>query len=114
MSANHSKPGRPPGFSLVAHSTNAWADAHLEDDPAAVRDHLLGEVSAVARINTGAAEHVELHRWRYANIARQDGKGYAIDSANQVAAAGDWLVRGRVEGAFQSARTLTDALSTLL
>jgi predicted NAD/FAD-dependent oxidoreductase len=114
MSANHSKPGRPPGFSLVAHSTNAWADTHLEDRPEAVRAHLLSEVSAVAGIDAGAAEYVELHRWRYANIARQDGKGYAIDDTNRVAAAGDWFVRGRVEGAFQSASALTTALAALL
>ena len=25
MSANHSKPGRPIGYSLLVHSTNAWA-----------------------------------------------------------------------------------------
>lgn len=114
MSANHSKPGRPPGFSLVAHSTNAWADTHLEDRPEAVKAHLLSEVSAVAGIDTDAAEYVELHRWRYANIARQGGKGYAIDSTNRVAAAGDWLVRGRVEGAFQSASALSTALAALL
>ena len=114
MSANHSKPGRPPGFSLVAHSTNAWADTHLEDRPEAVKAHLLSEVSAVAGIDADAAEYVELHRWRYANIARQGGKGYAIDSSNRVAAAGDWLVRGRVEGAFQSANALTTALAALL
>ena len=58
MSANHSKPGRPPGFSLVAHSTNAWADTHLEDRPEAVKAHLLSEVSAVAGIDAGAAEYV--------------------------------------------------------
>lgn len=114
MSANHSKPGRPPGFSLVAHSTNAWADAHLEDNTGAVRDLLLSEVSAVAGIDAGAAEYVELHRWRFANIARQDGVGYAIDSSNRLAAAGDWFVRGRVEGAFQSASALAAALAALL
>ena len=114
LSANHSKPGRPTGFSLVAHSTNAWADLHLEDDREAVQAHLLSEVSAVAGIDAGAAEYVELHRWRYANIARRDGNGYAIDGTNRVAAAGDWFVHGRVEGAFQSASALTTALAALL
>ena len=114
MSANHSKPGRPLGYSLLIHSTNAWADAHVDHPQAAVRAHLLGEVSAVTAIDTDEAEYAELHRWRYANIDRQAGPSYAIDVSNRLAAAGDWFVRGRVEAAFLSATALSTALAAAL
>ena len=32
ISLNSSKPGRPEACSLLVHSTNLWADAHIEDD----------------------------------------------------------------------------------
>ena len=32
VSVNSSKPGRAKEFCLVVHSTNAWADAHIDDD----------------------------------------------------------------------------------
>jgi predicted NAD/FAD-dependent oxidoreductase len=114
ISANHSKPGRPFGCSLVAHSTNAWADAHLEDCPESVRLHLMSEMSEVTGIDASSADYVELHRWRYANIGRHDGRAFAIDATNRIAVAGDWFVRGRVEGAFLSASALSTALAAAL
>jgi predicted NAD/FAD-dependent oxidoreductase len=114
ISLNHSKPGRPIGYSLLVHSTNAWADAHLDDDPEEIRAHLVQEAAAVTGTHAGEAESIELHRWRYANIGRQAGERYAIDRQNQLAAAGDWFVRGRVEGAFLSARALSAKLDSLL
>ena len=113
ISVNNSKPGRPIGCSLLVHSTNAWADAHLDDDPGDVKGHLMREVSDVTGIRARDAEYVELHRWRYANIGRQQGPPFAIDHRNGLAAAGDWFVRGRVEGAFQSASALSAELAAL-
>jgi predicted NAD/FAD-dependent oxidoreductase len=113
ISVNNSKPGRPIGCSLLVHSTNAWADAHLDDDPQEIRGHLMREVSDVAGIRAHDAEYVELHRWRYANIGAQQGQPFAIDHRNGLAAAGDWFARGRVEGAFHSARALSTELAAL-
>ena len=47
ISVNSSKPGRTNPFTLVVHSTNAWADAHMEDDIDYVRGHMLDEASLV-------------------------------------------------------------------
>jgi len=114
ISVNQSKPGRPIGSSLLVHSTNAWADAHVNDDPAGIRAHLMREFSDVTGVPADAAQYVELHRWRYANIERQRGQLYAIDRGYRLAAAGDWFVRGRVEGAFLSASALSAELASLL
>jgi len=110
ISVNNSKPGRPESFSLVVHSTNAWANTHMDRDLEAVQHHLAGEFSAVTGIDIGAASLVDLHRWRYANAERHDGDLYALDTGQQLAACGDWFVKGRAEGAFTSARALAAAL----
>ena len=110
ISVNNSKPGRPESFSVVVHSTNAWANAHMDSDLGAVQRHLAGEFSAVTGIDVGAASFVDLHRWRYANADRHDGDLYALDTGQRLAACGDWFVKGRVEGAFTSARALAAAL----
>jgi renalase len=110
ISINSSKPGRPASSSLVVHSTNDWANAHADDDIEAVRRHLLDEFRKVTGIDGVSAPFVDVHRWRYANVDRQEGDLYALDPDQQLAACGDWFVRGRVEGAFCSADALAERL----
>jgi predicted NAD/FAD-dependent oxidoreductase len=114
MSVNHSKPGRPIGYSLLVHSTNSWADDHLDDDPETIRAHLLREVAELTGIRAEDAAYKELHCWRHANISRQQGERFAIDPRNGLAAAGDWFVRGRVEGAYLSASALASRLRSVV
>ena len=54
--------------------------------------------------------HRAIHRWRYANTGRQDGDGFYLDEKNRLGICGDWLIRGRIEAAFQSAMRLVDQL----
>lgn len=110
ISVNSSKPGREASFTLLVHSTNAWADDHIEDEIDAIRHHLLDEASAVCGIDLRVANYCDLHRWRYANIDKRSGPAcYASDDV-QLAACGDWFLRGRVEAAFTSANALADRL----
>jgi predicted NAD/FAD-dependent oxidoreductase len=110
MSVNSSKPGRKRPFSLVVHSTNAWADAHIEHDVDFVLGHMLDEASMVTGKDLRSAAHRKVHRWRYANIVRQTGPTYFLDCDKQLAACGDWCVRGRIEAAFMSANDLAESL----
>ena len=110
ISVNSSKPGRKPPFTLVVHSTNAWADAHIDQDTEQVLEHLLAEASSVTGENLDTAVHRQVHRWRYANIDKQSGPAYFIDGDARLAACGDWFVRGRIESAFTSADELAARL----
>ncbi len=110
MSVNSSKPGRDENFTMVVHATNAWADANTELELDVARSHLLSEFEAVSGLNAGDAVHTDIHRWRYANTARQDGDGFVLDAKLRLGICGDWLIRGRVEAAFQSAMRLADSL----
>lgn len=114
VSVNSSKPGRADAFTLVAHATNAWADAHLDDDPDTVIEHLLGELTEVVGRDLRQADHVGLQRWKYANIDRQGGADFFLDTPNRLCACGDWCIRGRVEAAFLSASRAADAIARLL
>ncbi len=111
VSVNSSKPSRNTGYSLQALATNDWAEANMEADPETVKTHLLKELAMVTGLKVDHADHIALHRWRYANVAKQSGDESLIDTQNQLAACGDWCIQGRVESAFTSAMHLANNLS---
>lgn len=110
ISVNSSKPGRRDPFTLLIHSTNAWATAHIEDDVDGVREYMLDEASLICGQDLRGVDHCQVHRWRYANIARHRGPEFYVDTSAQLAACGDWFVRGRIEAAFTSASKLAEQL----
>lgn len=114
ISLDSSKPGRPGETSVVVHSTNRWADAHLDAGRERIVAHLALELERVGGIDAARAAHVDLHRWRYANVGMQAGGESFIDVGRRVAAIGDWFIRGRVEAAFTSAHDLARTLELQL
>ena len=110
IAVNSSKPGRSRPFTLVIHSSNSWADAHIDGHADAVTRHLLDEASAITGKGLQRAEFRQLHLWRYANISELPGSPYYLDEDNRLAACGDWCVRGSVEAAFTSSDRLAHAL----
>jgi predicted NAD/FAD-dependent oxidoreductase len=114
VSVNSSKPDRPAPFTLVAHSTNAYADAHIDEPLESLQRHLCTVLEDVTGIDAKHADFCQLHRWRYANIAAQSEPRALIDAERRLAACGDWCIRGRIEAAFGSATTLAEQLRTML
>jgi predicted NAD/FAD-dependent oxidoreductase len=114
VSVNSSKPGRAEPYTMVVHSTNAWAEAHMEDDTNFVLQHMLDVASSVTGQDLQHARHRKVHRWRYANIGKQEGPTHYIDQRNALAACGDWCVHGRIEAAFTSAYDLAESLKDQL
>ncbi|MEM7504948.1 MAG: FAD-dependent oxidoreductase [Pseudomonadota bacterium] len=110
VSVNSSKPGRSDAFTLLVHSTNAWADAHIDADTVGVMEHMMKEAAAVVGADVATAVHRQVHRWRFANVDKQTGPTCAIDDEKQLAVCGDWLVHGRIEAAFRSASGLSQQL----
>ena len=114
VSVNSSKPGRDGSPTVLVHASNAWADANFERDLPDVTAHLQQELREATGIDAGRAAHVDVHRWRYANIDKQPGDDVQVDAERGLAVCGDWLVRGRVESAFTSAGRLLEQLAPLL
>ena len=113
IAVNNSKPGRSGDYSLLVHSTNDWAEEHLDDDVDTVKEYLCSQVAEIIGQNVYSAQHVDLHRWRYANIPRQDQNTLYIDSESKLAACGDWCKKGRIEEAFRSGFELAKEMNNL-
>ena len=114
IAVNSSKPGRSGDYSLLVHSTNNWAEEHLDDDVDTVKEYLCSQVAEIIGQNVYSAQHVDLHRWRYANIPRQDQNTLFIDSESKLAACGDWCKKGRIEEAFRSGFELAKEMNNLI
>ncbi|WP_436399395.1 NAD(P)/FAD-dependent oxidoreductase [Roseobacter sp. S98] len=110
IAANHSKPGRDARPAFLCQTGNTWAEARLERDQEDVRRHLLAAFTDLTGIDTGMAEYVSLHRWRYAAVQTPAGRPYLFDPGLGIGAAGDWCGQGRVEAAFDSAGALASAV----
>ena len=106
IAMNTSKPARPALPALVAHTTNEWAEQHIDDDPGRVESILREEVRELLDLPADKIEHGGLHRWRYANVCQPGGKSFCFDPEMRLAACGDWCIDSRVEAAFDSARQL--------
>ena len=113
ISVNSSKPGRPSDYSLLVHSTNDWAEKHLDDDTDAVKKYLCSQVAGIIGQNVYSAKHISLHRWRYANITKQNKSILFVDPESRLAACGDWCKKGRIEAAFRSGFDLAKEMSIL-
>lgn len=114
VSVNSSKPGRRGGYALLVHSTNRWAEQNLQLERAQALQHLMDQTSAVLETDLGGAVHVDLHRWLYANVARQTGSKCHLDPALNLALVGDWCIHGRIEAAYLSAREAATQLQPIL
>lgn len=114
IAANHSKPGRPNGYSLVVQSTNAWADDNIEKPLEHIKHQLIEKLAEqlqqpLSNIVSNI-DYCQLHRWRYAHITQQETPTALLDYDNRLAACGDWCIKGRVEAAFTSGNFLANQL----
>jgi predicted NAD/FAD-dependent oxidoreductase len=108
---NSRKPERnTEAYSVLVQTSNAWAEAHLEDDQNAVQNLLLKEFQKITDTSHVSPDHLALHRWRYAGVESAAVKDFLIDPRLKLAACGDWCIEGRVEAAFQSASALVAEL----
>lgn len=114
IAVNTSKPGRSGACSVVAQTSNDWADAHLEHDQTDVRRALMTAFTQATGQDAAVADYVSLHRWRYASVAVPVETPFLIDPRKRLAAAGDWCGPGKVEAAFDSASALADALRQVM
>jgi len=114
VSINSSKPDRGKAFSMLIHSTNAWAEKHLSDDSQSITSHLNRETSRIIGHDTSNADHVGLQAWQYANIGKQTQSDLLIDYDNKLAACGDWITQGRIENAFEAGFLMAHEINKII
>ncbi|MEC7816162.1 MAG: FAD-dependent oxidoreductase [Pseudomonadota bacterium] len=111
-SNNSHKPGREGGAGpwWVLHATPEWTNANLDTSGNAVAEALVAELSRLWGPLPPVQDQVA-HRWLYARSKPSSVPGFLWDAEQSVGLAGDWLSGGRVEGAWDSARQLVNAMT---
>lgn len=112
LSCEASRPGRAERQAVTLHSTATWAAAHLDDSDDFVAVTMLAALNAVTRKSLPPIAVQQVKRWRYAKADALKSPKLLFDTDLRLAACGDWVHNGRVEGAFLSAHTLADVLLT--
>lgn len=113
IAVNSTKPGRNRAVtSLVVHSSNAWAEAHIDDDMQHAEQFLQAQFESVSGIDTGNADYFSCHRWRYALVEAPQLCMPFIDTDLGIASTGDWCTASRIEDAWQNATSLSETLKT--
>ena len=111
ISVDSSKPGRNTNLSaLVVHATNAWSEAHVDDDLIQVQDRLTQEFSALTGIEAQHAKTIGLHRWRYAIVDKSEKTGAYLNPDLKLAACSDWCESSRIEDVWRHANRLAELI----
>ena len=109
IARNTSKPKRDWKVDAwVLHATNAWSQAHVDDDPEHVGSFLMEAFEDLVRAGLPRAFYATVHRWRYANADPPLAAGALDDAASRVTLCGDWCLGSRVEDAYLSGLAAAD------
>lgn len=109
-SRNSAKPDRTGPESWVIQASADYSREHLEDDAAAAAPKLLARFFDEAEIEAVAPTYLTAHRWRY-SMPRPNATPHILWDENRgIGAAGDWLVKPKVEGAWLSGRAMAEAV----
>jgi renalase len=99
---------------LLVHSDNQWAAAHLEEDLEWVQQAMLAELAKVLPKPLPSLEHVQLHRWRFARCESPLAQTHLLDTVSGLGVCADWCGGNRVEDAFLSGMALAKQLKLTL
>ena len=111
IAVNSTKPGRNQNLTtLVVHSSNRWAETHVDDDLEKTGCFLRDELHQILKFDVSNPDYFSLHRWRYAlldklNDEKTKNEPY-YDKVLQLASVGDWCTRSRIEDTWLNAHDL--------
>ena len=111
VAVNSTKPGRNHNLTtLVVHSSNSWAEAHVDDDLEKTKYFLRNELQQILKFDISNPEYFSLHRWRYALLDKSHDDKMKnepyYDKVLQLASVGDWCSRSRIEDTWLNAHDL--------
>lgn len=109
LARESSKPGRKAGERWIVHASNAWSRLHFDDDSDTIVAGLMKSFCELVekRVTPAFSKTV---RWEHALAAPDGAQPFLYDAEAGLGACGDWLVEGRVEGAFLSGLTMASEL----
>lgn len=96
------KPGRSEQLALTLYASPDWSRANLERDKAAFAADLVQLFCARFGIDDTRIDHLDGHKWRYAQVRNGLDKPFLKDPAKGLHCGGDWCPGGGVEAAWSS------------
>lgn len=110
---NSSKPGRDgEGEWWVLHGRPDWSDRHQDGSSEDITEALIMAFSECTGI-IERPDYTLAHRWLYAKSTATHGPGHFWFNEDRIGVIGDWVKGGRVEGAYESAESLTKHLRSV-
>ena len=110
LGARPQRPQTPEIWTL--HATDAWSEANIEWSEDAVGEYLTQAFAELTRRRPSVSDRF-VHRWRFARSRRALAEPAGYLEHDQLLCAGDWVVDGRVEGAWRSGRAAARRLISL-
>jgi renalase len=105
-----SKPQREAAHAWVLHGSPDWSASQLEAGADQVSGELLAAMEEATGVTPPPADHVDAHRWRYAQTTQPLHREYLWDDELGLGVAADWCTGDRAEGAFLSGLALAEAV----
>lgn len=105
---NSAKPGRAGAETWVIHASPQRSRELIDLPKDEVARILLADFFEATATAPAAPQHLDAHRWLYAQPEARKGEGPLFGAGLQLGIAGDWLHSPRVEGAWLSGRALAD------
>ena len=98
---------------ITLHSTPDFAKNYTPDDKLNFERELIEDFLSLTKINRANITHATSHFWRYARPQDETIKneGFYLSKSKRIALIGDYLMGGRVEGAFLSGKKLAEAIT---
>jgi hypothetical protein len=109
LARESSKPGRRGGERWIVHASNAWSQANIDANPEAVVSALMKSFCELVERRVTPA-FCKTTRWEHSFAAKGEDQAFMYDAASGLGACGDWMVQGRVEGAFLSGLAMASEL----
>ena len=110
LALNNSKPHRKKNTCLLINSSYEYAKKNSNSSKIKVQKHLLNETRNLINSNLSDAELLKVHQWKYVEAKNHPAEDYFIDRDQKIGVCGDWFINSRVEGAFLSAKKLSNEI----
>lgn len=111
---NSAKPDRSGPESWVIQASAEYSREYLELDAEDAAQQILARFLAEHAAARVMPAYITAHRWRYAMPRPNTAPRILWDDRQKIGAAGDWLVRPEVEGAWLSGKALAEAVAASL
>ena len=115
FASNTRKGRRTAQDCITLHGSAAFSERYTVENKLVLEKELVDDFLDLSGISRDDITYKASHFWRYAKPEQDDiqNEGFYLSPSNKLAFIGDYLMGGRVEGAFLSGRNLATSINRL-